>query len=98
LVLTHPERAAQKEDDVYAVTIVDAKGASKRADFATGVTLTFLRESLGCPLTKASELYARLLAGEANLEWGGATIGFASVPRQDKPSEARHGIRVAIKR
>jgi hypothetical protein len=45
-------------------------------------------------MTHASGLYQRLLAGEPSVEWRGATARFASVPRHDKPSESRHGIRV----
>lgn len=90
LVLTDPERAARTEDDVFHVTVVAQDGRRVAADYGTALTLTFLREALGCPLTQASAIYARLLAGEAEVEWGGATVGFASVPR--------HGIRVARSR
>jgi tetratricopeptide (TPR) repeat protein len=81
LVLTDPDRAARAEDDQFKVTVVGKDGRSEPATFAMAVTLTFLREALGCPMTQASELYARLLGGEAGVEWGGATLGFAAVPR-----------------
>ena len=45
-------------------------------------------------MTQASALYARLLGGEPRVEWGGAVLAFDSVPRPDKPSERRHGVRV----
>jgi tetratricopeptide (TPR) repeat protein len=93
LVLTDPERAARAEDDTFKVTVLAADGRRAPADFATAVTLTFLREALGCPMTHASELYARLLAGAAEVEWGGAVLAFDSVPRPDRPSEQRHGVR-----
>lgn len=87
LVLTDPERAARTPDDVYQVTVVARDGRRAPADLGTAVTLTFLREALGCPLTTASAIYARLLAGEAAVAWGGATVAFGSEPR--------HGITVA---
>jgi len=95
LVLTDPERAARAEDDTFKVTVVAEDGRHEPADFATAITLTFLREALGCPMTQASTLYARLLGGEAEISWGGATLAFASTPRPDRPSEQRHGVRVA---
>src|SRR5262249_55043616 len=86
LVLTDPDRAARAEDDVFKVTVIAEDGKSAPATFATAITLTFLREALGCPMTQASALYARLLGGEAKVEWGGAVLGFDSVPRADRPS------------
>jgi len=95
LVLTDPDRAARAEDDVFKVTVIAEDGRRAPANFATAITLTFLREALGCPMTQASALYARLLGGEASVEWGGAALGFDSVPRPDKPAERRHGVRVS---
>src|SRR5689334_24775639 len=83
LVLPDPERAAKKRDDVFRVTVVGTSGRREPANYATAVTLTFLREALGAPLTETSELYARLLGGEESIEWSGARLGFASVPRPD---------------
>ena len=51
--------------------------------------------ALGCPMTQATAVYARLLGGETTLTWGGATLAWDTVPRPDKPSEPRHGIRVS---
>jgi tetratricopeptide (TPR) repeat protein len=96
LVLTDPDRAARAEDDTFKVTVIAKDGHREPVNFATAVTLTFLREALGCPMTQASELYARLLGGEAEVSWGGATLGFDSIPRPDKPSERRHGVRVSL--
>jgi hypothetical protein len=48
-------------------------------------------------MTQTSALYARLLGGEATIEWGGAALSFDSVPRPDKPAERRHGVRVSQK-
>jgi hypothetical protein len=48
-------------------------------------------------MTQASALYARLLAGESPLEWGGASLAFDSVPRPDRPAERRHGVRVSLR-
>jgi tetratricopeptide (TPR) repeat protein len=97
LVLTDPARAARAEDDTFKVTVLAEGGRRAPADFATAVTLTFLREALGCPMTHASELYARLLGGAAEVEWGGAVLAWASVPRPDKPAEQRHGVRARRK-
>lgn len=94
LVLPDPRRAAEEDDDVFRVTVIAESGAPRTVDYATAVTLTFLREALGCPLTAASELYARLLATQAPVEWGGATAAFTSVPRPDRPAEQRHGVLV----
>jgi hypothetical protein len=97
LVLTDPDRAAAAEDDVFKVTVIAEDGRRAPANFATAITLTFLREALGCPMTQASALYARLLGGEARVEWGGAALAFDSVPRPDRPAERRHGVRVSLK-
>lgn len=92
LLLTDPDRAARKDDDVFRVTVVAEDGHQVAANYATAVSLTFLREALGCPMTHASNLYQRLLAGDPRVEWRGVTARFASVVRHDKPSESRHGI------
>jgi cytochrome c-type biogenesis protein CcmH/NrfG len=94
LVLPDPDRAAKKRDNVFRVTVVGTSGRREPANYATAVTLTFLREALGAPMTQASELYARLLGGERTLEWGGARLGFASVPRPDRPGESLHGLSI----
>ena len=95
LVLTDPDRAARSEDDTFKVTVIADDGHREPVSFATAVSLTFLREALGCPMTQASAIYARLLGGEATLTWGSATLAWDSVPRPDKPGEPRHGIRVS---
>jgi cytochrome c-type biogenesis protein CcmH/NrfG len=97
LVLTDPDRAASAEDDTYKVTVIAEDGRAAPTNLATAATLTFLRETLGCPMTQASALYARLLGGETGVEWGGASIRFDSVPRPDRPDERRHGVRVGRK-
>lgn len=97
LVLTDPAKAARVEDEVFKVTVIGKDGSRKAANYATGASITFVREVLGCPMTHASELYGRLVAGEPSVEWGGAILSFASVPRPDKPSEMKNGIRAALK-
>lgn len=97
LVLTDPDRAARAEDDTFKVTVIAEDGRREPVNFATAISLTFLREALGCPMTQASELYARLLGGAAEVEWGGATLRFDSIPRPDKSSERWHGVRVSVK-
>jgi hypothetical protein len=96
LVLPDPDRAAKKRDNVFRVTVVGKSGRREPANYATAVTLTFLRETLGAPMTQASELYARLLGGERSIEWSGARLGFSSVPRPDDASETMHGLSVTL--
>jgi len=38
-----------------------------------------------------------LIGGAQSVDWGPMTVGFASAPRPDKPSESRHGILVREK-
>jgi tetratricopeptide (TPR) repeat protein len=90
LLLLDPEKAAKKRDDVFRVTVVGTSGRREPANFATAITLTFLREALGAPMTHVTELYARLLAGEASIEWSGARMRFGSIDR-DAGSPA-HGL------
>jgi tetratricopeptide (TPR) repeat protein len=94
LVLVDPEKSAQKRDDVFQVTVVGQNGRREPANYATALTLTFLREALGAPMTQAGELYARLLAEGAAVTVSGARLGFASVPRWDRPGETMHGLAV----
>ena len=94
LLLVDPDRAARAKDDTFQVTVVGKDGRHEAVDYGTAATLTFLREALGCPMTHASALYAKLLSGDENVEWGGARLSFTSVPRPDKPTETRHGILV----
>ncbi|HEY3592697.1 MAG TPA: tetratricopeptide repeat protein, partial [Polyangiaceae bacterium] len=94
LVLLDPEKAAKKRDDAFRVTVVGKNGKREPANLATALSLTFLRESLGAPMSRASELYARLLAEPKGIPAGDAAIGFASLPRWDRPSETLHGLAV----
>ncbi len=96
LVLPDPEKAARKRDTVFRVTVVGTSGQREPANYATAVTLTFLREALGAPLTQASELYARLLGGERSIDWSGAKLCFASVARPEGEGEALHGLSVTL--
>jgi tetratricopeptide (TPR) repeat protein len=98
LVLTDPFKAARAADDTFKVTVIAEDGQQKTANYATGASITFVREALGCPMTQASELYGRLLAGEAVVEWGGASLAFAARPRPDKPTEIKNGIVATIRR
>jgi tetratricopeptide (TPR) repeat protein len=97
LVLTDPDRAATEEDDAFRVTVIGDDGEARTTNLATAASITFLREALGCPMTQASALYARLLGGEADVEWGGARLSWKTLPRPDKPAEVRHGLSVARK-
>lgn len=92
LVFTDPYKAARELDDTFKVTAIAEDGRQTTANYATGASITFLREALGCPMTKASELYGRLLAGESSVEWGGVLLELASRPRPDKPTELKNGL------
>jgi tetratricopeptide (TPR) repeat protein len=96
LVLVDPEKAAKKRDDVFRVTVVGTSGRREPANYATAVTLTFLREALGAPMTQASELYARLLGGEKSIDWSGAQLAFGSVANPAGEGEAMHGLSVTL--
>ncbi len=97
LRFTDPDRAAREEDDTFKVTVVSEDGRRVPVNFATALSLTFLREALGCPMTQASELYARLLSGNEPVSWGGATLCFDTASGAVKPGQERHGIRVSLK-
>ena len=83
LLLLDPERAARASGEAFEVTVVNDKGEQLAADYATAVTVTFLREALGCPMTVASSLYARVLRGDEEVSWGGARLGFAQAQLGD---------------
>ncbi|AUX46226.1 hypothetical protein SOCE26_077310 [Sorangium cellulosum] len=98
LALTDPDRAARSEDDVFRVTVIAEDGRQAPVNYATGASLTFLREALGCPMTQASALYAALLRGSPSVDWGGATLRFASVPgAAERPGGERHGILASLR-
>lgn len=92
LLLPDPKRAGQARDAAFGVTVVGKDGRRGPADYATAVTLTFLREALGVPLTQAGVFYARLLAGEPRIDFAGASIKFASRPHATKDGEEQHGL------
>jgi len=91
LILLDPERAAATSGEAFEVTVVNDKGEQLAADYATAITVTFLREALGCPMTVASSLYARLLDGDEEVSWGGAQLGFSRAQLGDT---AVHGLYV----
>ena len=96
LLLPDPERAAKARDQAYGVTVVGKDGRRGPADYATAVTLTFLREALGVPLTQAGVFYGRLLGGEARIDYGGASVRFASRPHATEEGEEAHGLLCAL--
>lgn len=93
LLLTDPARAAATQDDAFQVTVVSRDGKHVPADVATAATLTFLREALGCPLTRAGELYRKLLETQAPVRWAGSLLTLAQV---GEGNDARHGVLVAL--
>jgi hypothetical protein len=97
LVLTDPYKAARAADDTFKVTVIAEDGRQTTANYATGASITFIREALGCPMTQASELYARVLAGASSVEWGGAALEVTSRPRPDKPTESKNGLVAMIR-
>jgi tetratricopeptide (TPR) repeat protein len=96
LVLVDPEKAAKKKDDVFRVTVVGTSGRREPANYATAITLTFLREALGAPMTQGGELYARLLGGQKSIDWSGARLTFASVVNPTGKDETMHGLSVTL--
>jgi tetratricopeptide (TPR) repeat protein len=92
LVFPFPERIAGVEDEAFRVTVLDEGGHPKPVVITTAATLTFLRESLGCPMTEAAKLLTRLFATKTDVSWGGASIAFAT---QIDGKKERHGIRVS---
>jgi tetratricopeptide (TPR) repeat protein len=92
LVLTDPDVANRKRDPVFQVTVVAKDGRREPASYATAASLTFLREAMGIPMTRAAELYARLLAGEDSIEYGGLEARFAEA---EGPSGPLNGLLVA---
>lgn len=93
LLLTDPERAAETIDEDFKITVVSQRGDHVPANVATAATLTFLREALGCPLTRASELYAKLLETREPVRWAGSLLSLVELGEGE---DARHGVRVAL--
>jgi tetratricopeptide (TPR) repeat protein len=92
LVLPDPARAAETSGAIFEVTVVSEDGRSRPANFATAATLTFLREALGCPMTRAGELYARLLREPGGFAWGGVQLGFETIAIE---GDERQGVSVS---
>jgi tetratricopeptide (TPR) repeat protein len=93
-VLKDPDAANKKRDTVFQVTVVAKDGRREPASYSTGASLTFLREAMGVPMTRAAELYAGLLAGEASIEYGGLEARFAE---EEGPSGPLNGLLVTLK-
>jgi tetratricopeptide (TPR) repeat protein len=93
LVFLDPHAAAAAPGDAFQVTVVGRDGKSEAASFATAATLTFLREALGCTMTEASDLYARLLRDRVELAWADARIGFVEV---DLGGTTHHGLAASL--
>jgi len=93
LLLPDPDMAAAAPDDVFGVTIVSKNGELGPTNYATAVTLTFLREALGCPMTTASAIYAKLLTERETLSWGDVQVGF---DQAELGEETLHGLYVEL--
>jgi hypothetical protein len=94
LLLVDAERATRKRDTSFAVTIVGKQGEGVTVDYATAISLTFLRESLGVPMTEASRVYARALARDDGIRVGGARVAFVTLDVSATDAGPRHGLRV----
>jgi hypothetical protein len=94
-VLTDPDAANRKRDTVFQVTVVAKDGRREPASYATAASLTFLREAMGMPMTRAAELYARLLGGQDSIEYGGLEARFAEAEGAGGPV---NGLLVSRKR
>ncbi len=77
LAITDAEGSTRR-DAMFQVTVVGKDGSREPATYATGATLTFLREAMGVPMTQAGALYARLLGGAPSVEYGGLEARFAT--------------------
>jgi len=88
LMLRDPAAAAERADDVYRVHIVSDAGEERTVDYATAISLTFLREALGCPMTRAAELYDRLLRTQEAQQWGGAVVQWITLAATSTPALA----------
>jgi tetratricopeptide (TPR) repeat protein len=93
-VLSDPDTANRKRDAFFQVTVVARDGRREPASYATAATLTFLREAMGMPMTRAAELYAELLAGAPSIEHGGLEAKFATT---EGPSGTLNGLLVTRK-
>jgi tetratricopeptide (TPR) repeat protein len=76
-VLLDPDAANRKRDNAFQVTVVAKDGSREPATYATAASLTFLREAMGMPMTRAAELYGQLLGGAESIEYGGLEARFA---------------------
>jgi tetratricopeptide (TPR) repeat protein len=85
--ITDAAAAARADAEPLGVTVVGADGAALPAPYTTAASITFLRESLGIPMTQAAALFARLLAEPGPIDVGGARAAFAS-------DGDRHGLRI----
>jgi tetratricopeptide (TPR) repeat protein len=96
LVLGDPTKASEKRDNAFQVTVVTKDGRREPASYATAISLTFLREVMGVPMTQAGELYARLLAGADAVDFGGLAARFTSrAPSESSKEPALNGLLVA---
>jgi tetratricopeptide (TPR) repeat protein len=80
LVIANPTASDKKRNNAFQVTVVTKDGAREPASYATGASLTFLREAMGMPMSRAAELYSHLLAGSESIEYGGLQARFATAP------------------
>lgn len=93
LALISPSAAASQVDEDFEVRTVARDGREVPADYGTAITLTFLREALGLPLMRASEVYRKLLSNTDGCSYGDVELGFLQLQLGDK---TLHGIRLGL--
>lgn len=93
LTMKDPAVASRASGERFGVSVVPETGAAPAVDYATAATLTFLRESLGVPMTRAASLLKHLYEG-AEVVVGDARAAMASRPHLDRPGEPQHGVEV----
>ncbi|MFP6685465.1 MAG: tetratricopeptide repeat protein [Polyangiaceae bacterium] len=76
LIIPDPVKAGLAKGRLLQVTVLSADGTPTLADFGTAITLTFLREAIGLPLTGAAHLYAELLRTREPVIRGDVWVGF----------------------
>ena len=93
LALRSPDKAASTSDEDFEVSTVSGDGQEVPADYGTAITLTFLREALGLPLMRASEIFRKLLDQTEGFSFGDVNLGFGVVQLHDAKL---HGIELSL--
>jgi len=97
LTLKDPAAAARASGERFEVSVVATTGTpgGSPLDYGTAATLTFLREGLGIPMTRAASLLKQLYEEATSLDVAGARAEVTSRPHLDRPADWHHGIAVS---